>query len=105
MLDDITLYWLTSSETSSAQLYRENNGNVFNTAVFCPHNSPRRAWRRDQLVAAALMDAASGDPACCVRNRQGLVFPKSMPLRCRIRPSIVKGADESFLGSEADSQG
>ncbi|MBC7801433.1 MAG: epoxide hydrolase, partial [Gemmatimonadaceae bacterium] len=30
MLDNITLYWLTNSATSSAQLYWENNGNVFN---------------------------------------------------------------------------
>jgi len=30
MLDDITLYWLTNSATSSAQLYWENNSNVFN---------------------------------------------------------------------------
>jgi hypothetical protein len=27
MLDDITLYWLTNSATSSAQLYWENNNN------------------------------------------------------------------------------
>jgi pimeloyl-ACP methyl ester carboxylesterase len=30
MLNDITLYWLTNSATSSARLYWENNGNVFN---------------------------------------------------------------------------
>jgi len=30
MLDDITLYWLTNTGTSSAQLYWENNSNVFN---------------------------------------------------------------------------
>jgi pimeloyl-ACP methyl ester carboxylesterase len=30
MLDDITLYWLTNSATSSAQLYWENNANNFN---------------------------------------------------------------------------
>jgi hypothetical protein len=30
MLDDITLHWLTSSATSSAQLYWENNDNNFN---------------------------------------------------------------------------
>ncbi|MDM0110172.1 epoxide hydrolase [Variovorax sp. J22R24] len=30
MLDDITLYWLTNSATSSAQLYWENNNNNFN---------------------------------------------------------------------------
>jgi pimeloyl-ACP methyl ester carboxylesterase len=30
MLDDITLYWLTNSATSSAQLYWENKDNVFN---------------------------------------------------------------------------
>jgi pimeloyl-ACP methyl ester carboxylesterase len=30
MLDNISLYWLTNSATSSAQLYWENNGNVFN---------------------------------------------------------------------------
>jgi pimeloyl-ACP methyl ester carboxylesterase len=30
MLDDITFYWLTNSATSSARLYWENNGNVFN---------------------------------------------------------------------------
>ena len=30
MLDDITLYWLTNSAISSAQLYRENNANNFN---------------------------------------------------------------------------
>ncbi len=30
MLDDITLYWLTNTETSSAQLYWENNANNFN---------------------------------------------------------------------------
>jgi pimeloyl-ACP methyl ester carboxylesterase len=30
MLDDITLYWLTNSSTSSAQLYWENNNNNFN---------------------------------------------------------------------------
>jgi pimeloyl-ACP methyl ester carboxylesterase len=32
MLDDITLYWLTNSSTSSAQLYWENNTNNFNAA-------------------------------------------------------------------------
>ena len=30
MLDDITLYWLTHTETSSARLYWENNTNNFN---------------------------------------------------------------------------
>ncbi len=30
MLDDITLYWLTNSASSSAQLYWENNANNFN---------------------------------------------------------------------------
>jgi pimeloyl-ACP methyl ester carboxylesterase len=30
MLDDITLYWLTNTATSSAQLYWENNANNFN---------------------------------------------------------------------------
>jgi pimeloyl-ACP methyl ester carboxylesterase len=30
MLDDITLYWLTDSATSAAQLYWENNANNFN---------------------------------------------------------------------------
>jgi pimeloyl-ACP methyl ester carboxylesterase len=30
MLDDISLYWLTNSATSSAQLYWENNANNFN---------------------------------------------------------------------------
>ena len=30
MLDDITLYWLTNSAISSAQLYWENNANNFN---------------------------------------------------------------------------
>jgi pimeloyl-ACP methyl ester carboxylesterase len=30
MLDDISLYWLTNSATSSAQLYWENKDNVFN---------------------------------------------------------------------------
>jgi pimeloyl-ACP methyl ester carboxylesterase len=30
MLDDISLYWLTDSATSSAQLYWENNSNNFN---------------------------------------------------------------------------
>jgi pimeloyl-ACP methyl ester carboxylesterase len=30
LLDDITLYWLTNSATSSAQLYWENNANNFN---------------------------------------------------------------------------
>ena len=30
MLDDITLYWLTNSATSSARLYWENNNNNFN---------------------------------------------------------------------------
>ena len=30
MLDDITLYWLTNSAVSSAQLYWENNANNFN---------------------------------------------------------------------------
>jgi pimeloyl-ACP methyl ester carboxylesterase len=30
MLDDITLYWLTSTGTSSARLYWENNNNNFN---------------------------------------------------------------------------
>jgi pimeloyl-ACP methyl ester carboxylesterase len=30
MLDDVTLYWLTNSATSSAQLYWENNANNFN---------------------------------------------------------------------------
>jgi pimeloyl-ACP methyl ester carboxylesterase len=30
MLDDITLYWLTHTETSSARLYWENNANNFN---------------------------------------------------------------------------
>ncbi|MDB5829260.1 MAG: h16 [Variovorax sp.] len=32
MLDDITLYWLTNSATSSARLYWENNNNNFNAA-------------------------------------------------------------------------
>jgi len=32
MLDDITLYWLTNSAISSAQLYWENNNNNFNAA-------------------------------------------------------------------------
>ncbi len=32
MLDDITLYWLTNSATSSAQLYWENDNNNFNAA-------------------------------------------------------------------------
>jgi pimeloyl-ACP methyl ester carboxylesterase len=32
MLDDVTLYWLTNSATSSAQLYWENNNNNFNAA-------------------------------------------------------------------------
>jgi pimeloyl-ACP methyl ester carboxylesterase len=32
MLDDITLYWLTKSAISSAQLYWENNNNNFNAA-------------------------------------------------------------------------
>ena len=31
MLDDIMLYWLTNSGTSSARLYWENNANNFNT--------------------------------------------------------------------------
>ena len=30
MLDDITLYWVTNSATSSSQLYWENKDNVFN---------------------------------------------------------------------------
>jgi hypothetical protein len=30
MLDDITLYWLTGTATSSARLYWENNANNFN---------------------------------------------------------------------------
>lgn len=30
MLDDITIYWLTNSATSAAQLYWENNANNFN---------------------------------------------------------------------------
>jgi pimeloyl-ACP methyl ester carboxylesterase len=30
MLDDITLYWLTNTATSAAQLYWENNTNNFN---------------------------------------------------------------------------
>jgi pimeloyl-ACP methyl ester carboxylesterase len=30
MLDDITLYWLTNTETSAARLYWENNANNFN---------------------------------------------------------------------------
>ena len=30
MLDDITLYWLTNTGTSSARLYQENNANNFN---------------------------------------------------------------------------
>jgi len=30
MLDDITLYWVTHTETSSARLYWENNANNFN---------------------------------------------------------------------------
>jgi pimeloyl-ACP methyl ester carboxylesterase len=30
MLDDISLYWLTDSATSAAQLYWENNANNFN---------------------------------------------------------------------------
>ena len=33
MLDDITLYWLTNTATSSAQLYWENNNNNFNAAT------------------------------------------------------------------------
>jgi pimeloyl-ACP methyl ester carboxylesterase len=32
LLDDITLYWLTNTGTSSAQLYWENNNNNFNAA-------------------------------------------------------------------------
>jgi pimeloyl-ACP methyl ester carboxylesterase len=32
MLDDITLYWLTNTAASSAQLYWENNNNNFNAA-------------------------------------------------------------------------
>lgn len=32
MLDDISLYWLTNTAASSAQLYWENNNNNFNTA-------------------------------------------------------------------------
>jgi pimeloyl-ACP methyl ester carboxylesterase len=30
MLDDITLYWVTNTSTSSARLYWENNNNNFN---------------------------------------------------------------------------
>jgi len=30
MRDDITLYWLTNTAASSAQLYRKNNNNNFN---------------------------------------------------------------------------
>jgi hypothetical protein len=30
MLDDISLYWLTNTATSSAQFYRENSANNFN---------------------------------------------------------------------------
>src|SRR5262249_60888681 len=30
MLDDVTLYWLTNTGTSSARLYWENNANNFN---------------------------------------------------------------------------
>jgi hypothetical protein len=30
MLDDITLYWLTNTAASSAQLYWENNNTNFN---------------------------------------------------------------------------
>ncbi|HEY0467033.1 MAG TPA: epoxide hydrolase [Polyangiaceae bacterium] len=33
MLDDITLYWLTNSAVSSAQLYWENNNNNFSAAA------------------------------------------------------------------------
>ena len=33
MLDDITLYWLTNSAISSAQLYWENNNNNFNAVA------------------------------------------------------------------------
>jgi pimeloyl-ACP methyl ester carboxylesterase len=33
MLDDITLYWLTNTATSSAQLYWENNNNNFNAGT------------------------------------------------------------------------
>jgi pimeloyl-ACP methyl ester carboxylesterase len=33
MLDDITLYWLTNTATSSARLYWENNNNNFNAAT------------------------------------------------------------------------
>ncbi|PQV46047.1 epoxide hydrolase family protein [Paraburkholderia sp. BL21I4N1] len=32
MLDDITLYWVTNTSTSSARLYWENNNNNFNAA-------------------------------------------------------------------------
>lgn len=32
MLDDISLYWLTNTAASSAQLYWENNNNNFNAA-------------------------------------------------------------------------
>jgi pimeloyl-ACP methyl ester carboxylesterase/organic hydroperoxide reductase OsmC/OhrA len=32
MLDDITLYWLTNSATSSARLYWENNNNILSAA-------------------------------------------------------------------------
>ena len=34
MLDDITLYWLTNSAISSAQLYWENNANNFNAVEY-----------------------------------------------------------------------
>ncbi len=33
MLDGISLYWLTNSAVSSAQLYWENNTNNFNAVV------------------------------------------------------------------------
>jgi hypothetical protein len=33
MLDDITLYWVTNTATSSARLYWENHGNILSAAA------------------------------------------------------------------------
>ncbi len=69
ILDDITLYWLTNSAISSAQLYWENNANNFNAVdISIPaaitdrlvsggigHNLPQEA---PQAFAQAVIDVA-----------------------------------------------
>ena len=52
MLDDITLYWLTNTGTSSARLYWENNNNNFNV-VEQKHEPPGSFRSRFKYRATA----------------------------------------------------